>query len=233
MSENLDAKIASFEQTLQKLATQIATGALLEKIPPDELLEKTEEDVNKLSELAEEMKEELLMLKPEKAYSVERCCRNVTQTLTTFRDILLQKSVDPLANSRLALDQLRKALTDGSDYLVLIKELRGNPSPLIEAILKMRMTCEGKGQVLTIKVPEEAKTFFEHFYKHIQALAASLNVMEKTLADMKHHLNELHRQVLRMGSREEEEEGRGKNGGKASEKAEKQLSLQNFRGKGG
>jgi len=57
--------------------------------------------------------------------------------------------------------------------------------------------------------------------------------MEKTLADMKQHLNELHRQVLRMGSREEEEEGRGKNGGKASEKAEKQLSLQNFRGKGG
>jgi len=226
----INQKIQVFEETLQKLASQIATGILSERIPPAKLLETTEKDVDELLDSAEQIKQTLLMLKPEKAPSIESYSQKVTQTLRTFRDILQQKSADPLANSRLALDQLRNALTDGSDFLVLTREVLSKPSPLIDTILKMRLTCESKGQVLTIKVPEETKPFFEQFYKQIQAMNSSLKVMEKALTDLKRCLNTLQYQALKTGSSEKEKKESQSN---VLEKSRKQLSLQNFRGKGG
>jgi hypothetical protein len=50
-------KMDEFEEVLQKFASDIAGGALFEKLPPSELLNKTEEYINRLEDLA--MKERL------------------------------------------------------------------------------------------------------------------------------------------------------------------------------
>jgi archaellum component FlaC len=230
ISEELNAKINALEQILQKLATQIATGEISDRAPPKELLNKTETDINQLSDLIEQIKEKLLTLKPEKAHTIKRRCQNVTQTLITFKDILLQKTTDPLANSRLALDQLRKALTDGSDLLILTKEIRDNPSPLINTLLKIRLICESQGQVLTIKVPEETKPFFEQFSKQIQSIYSSLRVIENALTNIRNSLNIIQHQILKMGTPKEQDRSSQQ---EYSEKLKGQLSLQNFKAKGG
>jgi septation ring formation regulator EzrA len=227
--EDLGTKISLFEKILQKFATEVATGKISERIPPKELLENTKTDINQLLELAEQVKKMLLMLKPEKAYTIERRCQNFTQTLITFKDILLQKTADPLANSRLAFDQLRKALTDGSDFLILTKEIQESPSPLIDTLLKMRLTCETRGQILTIKVPQETKPFFEQFYKQIQTINSSLKTIENALTDIRNCLNTLQRQALSIGTLERCD----KTSKEDSEKLKGQLSLQNFKAKGG
>jgi hypothetical protein len=50
-------KISEFEGVLQKVASDIASSALFEKLSPSELLNKTEEYINRLEDLA--MKERL------------------------------------------------------------------------------------------------------------------------------------------------------------------------------
>lgn len=130
-----EEKIGEFEEILQKVAGEIANGTLSEKLPPSELLKKAENHIDCLRDLATASEEIMLILKPEGAPTVQSKCKNVVQTLTTFRDILLQNTTDPLANSRLAFEQLRKALTDGSDLLFLMREVRDTPSPLIKYVL--------------------------------------------------------------------------------------------------
>ena len=147
VEEEFDGKIRDFEEVLQKVASDIASGALFEKFPPSELLKKTEDYVNRLSDLAISSQELMLVLKPEKAYTIKSMCKNLTQTLATFKEILLQNTSEPLANSRLAFEQLRKALTDGSDFLFLMREVRDNPSPLIDAILTTKKPLRRKVQL--------------------------------------------------------------------------------------
>jgi hypothetical protein len=51
--EEFTEKISEFEEVLQKVASDIASGALFEKLPPSELLNKTEVHINRLEDSKE------------------------------------------------------------------------------------------------------------------------------------------------------------------------------------
>jgi len=218
-------KISEFEEVLQKVASDIASGALFEKLPPSELLNKTEEYINRLEDLAISTKEFMLILKPEKAYMIKVVCKNFTQTLTTFKDVLLQNTQDPLANSRLAFEQLRKALTDGSDFLFLMREVRDDPSPLIEAMLALKKASETKGPIVSIQASEDVQPLIKYVLSRIDEFRASLMGLEKKVGEMKQIMRELQEESLRILSGE----------AKAQPKTDKdknekeQLSLSNFK----
>lgn len=218
-------KINEFEEVLQKVASNIASGALFEKLPPSELLNKTEEYINRLEDLAISTKEFMLILKPEKAHMIKSMCKNFTQTLTTFKDVLLQNTQDPLANSRLAFEQLRKALTDGSDFLFLMREVRDDPSPLIEAMLALKKASESKGPIVSIQASEDVQPLIKYVLSRIDEFRASLMGLEKKVGEMKQIMRELQEESLRILSGE----------AKAQPKTDKdknekeQLSLSNFK----
>jgi len=218
-------KISEFEEALQKVASDIASGVLFDKLPPSELLNKTEDYINRLKDLTISIKELMLILKPEKAYVIKSMCKNFTQTLTTFKDVLLQNTQDPLANSRLAFEQLRKALTDGSDLLFLLREVRDNPSPLIEAILTLKKASETKGPIVSIKASEDVQPLIKYVLSRIDEFRASLMGLEKKVGEMKQIMRELQKESLRILS--------GKTNAYSKtdkDKSEKeQLSLSNFR----
>jgi len=172
IKEEFNEKISEFEEIIQKIASDVASGAIFEKLPPSELLNKTEHYVNRLRDLATESEENMVILKPEKAYTVKVLCKNFNQTLTTFKDILLQNSPDPLANSRLAFEQLRKALTDGSDLLLLMRDIRDNPSPLMDALITLKKASETKGPVISIQASEETQPLIKYVLGHIDELRA-------------------------------------------------------------
>ena len=218
-------KISEFEEVLQKVASDIASGALFEKLPPSELLNKTEEYINRLKDLTISIEELMLILKPEKAYMIKAVCKNFTQTLTTFKDVLLQNTQDPLANSRLAFEQLRKALTDGSDFLFLMREVRDDPSPLIEAMLALKKASETKGPIVSIQASEDVQPLIKYVLSRIDEFRASLMGLEKKVGEMKQIMRELQEESLRILSGE----------AKAQPKTDKdknekeQLSLSNFK----
>jgi len=223
--EELDTRISEFEQLLQKIASAIASGVLSEKLPPSKLLEKTEKYATRLSEVAACTQESMLILKPEKTLTIKVKYRNLTQTLTTFKDILLQNTSDPVANSRLAFEQLRKALTDGSDYLFLMREVRDDPSPLISHMLDLKDATAKKGSVINIRTAEDVQPLTERVLKHIEGLNTELSELEKKIAQIRQSAQELQEESLKALSRKTEEQTNP-----TENKTEKrQLSLSNFK----
>ena len=224
IKEEFDEKISEFEEIMQKIASDVASGTIFEKLPPSELLNKTEHYINRLKDLATESKETMVILKPEKAYKVKALCKKFTQTLTTFKDILLQNSPDPLANSRLAFEQLRKALTDGSDLLMLMRDIRDNPSPLIDALITLKKASETKGPVISIQASEEIKPLIKYVLGHIDELRATLMGLEKKVGEMKQIMRELQEESLKTLSHKIPTDPK-KN---ENENRKRQLSLSNF-----
>jgi len=225
IKEEFGEKISEFEEVLQKVASDIASGVLFERLPPSELLDKTEGSIDRLKDLVACCEELMLTLKPEKAYTIKSMCKNFIQTLTTFKDILFQNTPDPLANSQLAFEQLRKALTDGSDVLFLMREVRDNPSPLIDAILTFKKASETKGPVISIQASEEVQPIIKYILVRIDEFRASLMGLEKKVGELKQIMRELQEESLKMLS------GKAPTQPKTSEgKNEKgQLSLSNFK----
>ncbi|MGC9345525.1 MAG: hypothetical protein ACP5ER_01860 [Candidatus Bathyarchaeales archaeon] len=217
--------MSEFEDVLQKVASDIASGVLFEKLPPPELLNKTEQYVNRLKDLAASSEELMLILKPEKAYTIRSMCKNFIQTLTTFKDILLQNTSDPLANSRLAFEQLRKALTDGSDILFLMRKVRDNPSPLMDAILTFKRASKAKGPIISIKASEEVQPLIKYILSRIDEFRSLLIGLEKKIGEMKQIMRELQEESLKILS------GKATTQPKTDkdENEKGQLSLSNFK----
>ena len=225
ITEELSSEINEFEEILQKLASAIASGNLSEKLSPQDLLQKTEHYVNRLTTLSTTTEESMLVLKPEKADTIKVKTKNLTQTLTTFKNILVQNTPDPLANSRLAFEQLRKALTDGSDCLLLMREIRGSPSPLINAVLTFKKASETKGSVVNIQASEDAQPFIKYILSRIDELKTGLVELEKKIGEMKRDMLELQEESLKILSGKTTEQFKP-----TENKTEKrQVSLSNFK----
>lgn len=231
--EKFRSQIAEFEEILQKLATEIASGIIFERLQPMEIWKKTENSTNRLIELNESLKDMMLMLKPEKEPTINKYYLNMAQTLKNFKEILFQKSPEPLANSKLAFEQLRKAVTDGSDYLILMREIRDNPSPIIDTILRLREAAQTKGPVITIQASEDLQPILNRIFQRIEKLRASLLMAEKALAEVKHQIKLLEEESLHFSTEKKALEKSEQNyESKKEEKEKGQLSLSQFRSKG-
>lgn len=198
IKEEFDRNISKFEEVLQKTASDIASGVLFERLPPAELLKKTESQVNTMIDLAASCGETMLALKPEKTPTVQSMQNGFAQTLATYRNILLQNTTDPLANSRLAFEQLRKALTDGSDFLLLMREVRDNPSPLMSAIVTLKKVSEAKGSVISIQASEEMQPLIKHVLGRIDEIRAAVAALETKVSEMKKVVQELQEESLKI-----------------------------------
>ena len=224
--EKFRAQLSQFEENLQKLAKDIASGIIFERLEPNELWKRAEETVTNLTQLLESLHKKMLILKPEKAPLIESQYVNMAKSLQNFKEILFQKTSDPLANSRLAFEQLRKAVTDGSDLLVLMRQIRDEPSQVIDAILRLKAAAETKGPVVTIEAPKEIQPMLEKIFKRIEAARASVISAEKALGEVKEHLRNMQRECLQINNTKKEETV-----GESS-KDEKQLSLSQFKPEG-
>lgn len=223
-----EEEIREFEDILQKVAGEIASGMLSEKLPPSELLKKAENPINRLTDLATNSQETMLVLKPERTPTVKSKYKNFIQTLATFRGILLQNTTDPLANSRLAFEQLKKALTDGADLLFLMREARDTPSPLISVALAFKKASEAKGSVISIKASEEVQPLIEYMLDRIDEFSAVIISLEKKVNEMKQIARELQEESLKILATKASAQSM-KDAGKTEKK---QLSLSNFKAEG-
>lgn len=189
--EEFSQRVGELEAVLQKVATDIASGVLLERTQPMDLWNKSEASVTLLKMLTENCKEAMTLFKPEKALTVQQRFRTLSQSLNVFKDILFQKTSDPIANSRLALEQLRKALTEGSDFLVLAKEIKDNPSPAIREILQLREEKEGAKELASVVLTSDPQSKQAHLLRQVEALKLSLDSMEKALSEVKELLGSI------------------------------------------
>lgn len=215
---------SEFEEVLQKITSNMTRGMLSEKLPPSELLRRTDNYVSHLTDLATNNKELMLILKPEKAFTIKYKCKNLIQTLTNFKDVLLQNTPNPLANSRLAFEQLRKASADGSDFLFLMREIKDNPSPLIDAILTFKKASETKRPIINIRSEEEVQPLIKYVLGRMDDFRNALVSLEKNVNELKQIIRKFQEESLEILS------SKASTQNKLENKIErKQLSLSNFK----
>jgi len=226
--ENYRERIEEFERVLQKVTTDITSGVVFERLPPMDLWKETEAYVTLLGDLAEGCREAMLILKPERAHVVEQRFKAVAQPLSVFKEILFQKTNDPLANSRLALEQLSRAIAGGSDFLILAKEIQESPSPTISEILMLKRVVEAMEPASAVETPETPRLRPARLIWRIEALRASLTSLERALGEAKESLNRLREEILKYGYASVKTSATEKKVSEAGKTQEKQPSLSGF-----
>lgn len=189
--EDYSQQIDEFERVLQSVATEIAGRAVFERLPSKELWSKAEGHVTALKNLSEAFSETMLTLKPEKTAVIEQRLEAFSQPLNAFKEILFQEKAEAIANSKLALEQLRKAVAGGSDLLVLAKEIRDSPSQAIQAIIKLREMYDAKDYLAAVRAPATFRTRLNRLTRHVEALEAAMNNLGKALDEVKERLSTL------------------------------------------
>jgi len=151
---------------VREIAVDITTGTLMERLPPGRIWERAGERVTMVGELLKELKEYLSIMKPEKVPTIQRHVVKINERLELFKETLERKSSNPQESSRKALEELRQALVEISDFLSLCKEVRATPSPIISTILSLRGSR-------VFEVPEETWAKMEHLAEMIKATQAA------------------------------------------------------------
>jgi len=201
--EDFRRSAKTFEETLQQLASDIASGVLFERLAPMELWKRAEQGVTRLKDLAENCQELMLILKPERTVEIEQRFSVFSQNIANFREILFQNSAEPSANSRLAIEQLHGTITAGSEFLLLVKETSDNPSPLIDKVLRLQKALEAGGRVITIEAPESVQPTLERLTRDISALRDAMMALQRAVSDMKERVRVLQEDSIKFASPQE------------------------------
>ena len=170
----------------------------------------------------------MLILKPEKTHIVEQRFKAVTQPLNTFKKILFQKTTDPLANSRLAFEQLSKAMAEGANFLLIAKEIQKNPSPAIREILMLKRMAGKIEPPSTVESPEASQLKPARLIWRVESLRASLISLERELEEAKDSLSLLRKEILKYGYASVESSITEKKESETDGSQERQLSLSKF-----
>jgi len=155
LMERFSDRINELEAVTREIAIDITTGTLVERLSPRQIWERAGERVTMVGGLLRELREYLYIMKPEKVPTIQRHVVIIGERLELFKENLERDALDPHESSRRALEELRQALVEISDFLSLCKEVRAMPSPVISAILSLR-----SGGVS--EVPSETMAKMEH-----------------------------------------------------------------------
>lgn len=183
MIKDLEMKIAHLEDLIQAISSEILANIASERLPPAELWALSEADVNAITDLAEEISNTLLFLKPEKAPSIKRRLRTFIQPLNSFKETL-QESRSAIEASRQALEHLRKSVTESQEFINIAKEIAKKPSEGILEILKLREVYEAKEYISKVSVPEAVYMKIEHLKKSMEALKFRISNLEEAIKDL-------------------------------------------------
>jgi len=174
MLDRFSDRMNELEAIVREVAIDITTGTVVERLPPRKIWERAGDRVSMMGDLMVELNEYLSIMKPEKVPTIRREVQQINERLRVFRETLGDQSLDPEASSRRAVEELRQALVEMSDFLSLCKEVRANPSHVISAIFETRGT-----QVL--EVPPETWEKVERLKDLIKATQATyVDVAELT-----------------------------------------------------
>jgi len=136
--ERFSDRIEDLEAVVREIAIDITTGTLMERLQPSSIWERAGERVTMVGELLKELREYLAIVKPEKVPTIQRHVVTISERLELFKETLEEETLDPMDSSRKALEELRQALVEISDFLSLCKEVKATPSPVISRILSLK-----------------------------------------------------------------------------------------------
>jgi hypothetical protein len=200
ISEDYNLKIIQFEEIVQKLASDTTNDVIFENLSYSDIWKHYETNIISLELEAKELKELMLIFKPEKAKTIENKIGLLLQTLSKFKEILSQKVVDKNDYSKLSLEELRKSIVISSKFLDLAKEIKTDPSKGISSIIRLKEIYDTKEYLSAIPIPEVTYTKFMDLKKEIQILKQTSSNLEHDLKKFRELLNQVLEEISRFRS---------------------------------
>ncbi len=194
MIEDFTLKLGQFEEMLQKITSNITSGIISERLAPSEIWKESEEDVTTLRTLGEQIKKSMLVLKPEKAATIEKRSAALLQPLSKFKETLFKKGEQAL-NSKQALEELRGTVIEGSSFLDLAKEVKNSPSEGIATILKLKEVYDSKEYLSAIPVPEVTYVRLASLKNNIEKLKLAVSGLEHSLSELRTNLDSVVKEI--------------------------------------
>ena len=206
MIQDYEVKIGQFEELLQRITTEIISNVLLEKMPASEVWSRSRKDIISLRDLTEHLRGLMLLLKPERAATIKRRAEATLKPLRAFEDILLGKAEKIPADSKRALEELRKATAEASELLELAKEIRDKPSKGISMLLRLKEVYDAKNYLSAVSIPEVMYVRLESLKREIGNLKISIVHVEQALSELKQNLETILDEISKFRPLRKEEE---------------------------
>jgi len=195
MIRDLESKIVYLEDLLQRVASEILANVLYEKTSPSNLWANSAEIINAIRKVSEEIKEGMLILKPDRAPSIKRAFRAFVQPINMFEETLKKPTESPYSSSKQALEQLRKAVTGSQEFIEMAKEVAKNPSKYILEILKLKEVYEAKEYISKVSVPDAVFARLEFLNKNMEILKHRISNLEQAVQELLRQIDRVQEEI--------------------------------------
>ena len=183
MIQEYEEKIGQFEVLLQRITTDLTSNVVLEKMTPTDVWRRSERDITSLRDITGQLMDLMLLLKPEVAPTIRRRVDALLEHLRAFEEALKKQGSEE--DSKVALEELRKASVEGTNLLELAKKIRENPSKSLSTILRLKEVYDAKEYLSAVSIPEASFVRFENLKRAIRNLNLSILNVEQALKDLK------------------------------------------------
>jgi len=137
MLERFGGRITELEAVVREIAIDTTTGTVVDRLPADQVWEKTGPKVKMVRDLINELREYLYVLKPEKVPTIQGRVTSIIEHLDLFEESLTVEGGEA-DSTQISIDELRKALGEISEFVSLCRAFKEEPSEIIKTILDLR-----------------------------------------------------------------------------------------------
>lgn len=192
--KNLESKISYLENLLQSISGKILANVLYESAPPSKLLADSENYLNALRDTAEEIRDILLILKPERAPSIKRASREFTQPINVFIKTL-KETMETQGSPKHSLEHLKMAVKQSQNFIELAKEIAKNPSKGMIEVLRLKEISDAKDYISRIHVPGAVYIRLEYLKKSLESFKAHVSSLEQSARDLLKHVDRVKEEI--------------------------------------
>jgi len=204
MIKELESKIARLEDLLQRAASEILANVLYEKALPTDLWANSEKIIGAIKKVTEEIRESMLILKPDRAPSIRRKFKAFMQPVNAFEEILKKPAELSPNSSKQALEQLRKAVTESQEFIEMAKDIAKNPSQSIFEVLKLKEVYEAKEYISKVSVPDAVFARLEFLNKNMEILKHRISNLEQAVSELLRQIDRVQEEISKFQRSQQE-----------------------------
>lgn len=203
MIEDLKEKIACLEDLIREISSEIIANVAYETAQPADLWAKSETSINSIKDTAKNMRDAMLILKPERASSIKRRFRAFIQPIENFVETLKELPERDQSASKQALNHLRNAIKESQYFIELAKEIAQNPSESILEVLRLREVYRAKEYISRVSVPETVYARLEHLKVSMNTLKLRVSSLEEAIKELLRQMDRVQEEILKFHREEE------------------------------
>lgn len=188
--ERFEDRIGELEATIKEIAIDVTTGTFVEKLSSGDLWEKLQDRVKLVTELVNELREYLFMLKPERIPTIQRHTVEIQERLDLFEESLM-KNIGSSEAPQEAGEELRQALVDISEFVSFCRVVRKEPSEAIQEILVLRENQATDSPPMTQEKMHRLGTLVKDAQSHQREAAMVTTKMESQLEALRSEYDRL------------------------------------------